>query len=94
MSKFEINEYQPATKANPYAEHVAALIEAGEGKTITITVPEADENKNRLAFQRAANDADKTARVVSLTTEDGKSRIEFILKPREKRAKVVNEATD
>lgn len=95
MSDFQIEDYTPVTAANPYTAHVEALLAAGEGKQLGITVPQGtkqdgtpgDGAKDKLAFQQAANAADRTARVVSETDNgDGTVTIKFILTAKNKRA--------
>lgn len=54
-----------ATAVNPYTQDVADLIEAGEGKAGAIVVPVAEANKSRVKFAKAANDAGKTARLLT-----------------------------
>jgi len=84
--KFVIEDYvAPVSQSgpNPYEEHVDALIEAGEGKTLAITVPTEQVAGNVRLFQKAANAKDRTARKVS-TTEDGDNTVvRFRLKARE-----------
>lgn len=58
----EIIDYTAPEKVNPYADDVAALIAAGEGKAGKITV-DADKVKNAaLKYRQAANASGKTAR--------------------------------
>jgi hypothetical protein len=58
-----IIEFKEEEKVNPYTQEVADLIAAGEGKASSITVPLADKAKARNLFGKAANAADKTARL-------------------------------
>lgn len=102
--QIELVDFAPATKANPYAEHVATLAAAGEGKALAITVPagtkrptdeqkaaglpgdSANGQKDRLLFQKAANEAGHTARLRS--TEDvgnGMVKLTFTLSELHKR---------
>lgn len=84
----QIVDFVEAEKVNPYTEHVTALIAAGEGKAIQVTVPVADELKTRLKFGKAANAQKKTARVKNVDTskvtvkddvEVGEVTITFVL---------------
>lgn len=77
MSDIVIGEYVEEAKPNPYVAHVAALIEAGEGKSVTITVPFDGIKKAQFKFARAANDAGKTARLRN-TVEDGKGNVALV----------------
>lgn len=63
MSNISIVDFTEPEKVNPYAEHVTALIAAGEGKALNVTVPVADLAKTKLKFAKAANAQNKTARV-------------------------------
>ena len=64
-----IVDFTPAARVSPYADMINAeldaLIEAGEGKATTFSVPSRDANKVRVEFAKAANAKDKTARVQS-----------------------------
>lgn len=82
---FEIDDYQAPEQANPFEAHVDALIKAGEGKVMTIRVATERANRDKVLFQKAANAADKTARVVSTAEDEGKGEtaITFRLKPKE-----------
>jgi hypothetical protein len=80
MPIIAIDDWQEPVKENPYAAHVLALINAGEGKAITVIVPAADRLKTRTQFASAANNADKTARVrVDEATDDGQWLFKFTL---------------
>jgi hypothetical protein len=75
-----IDDWQEPVKENPYAAHVLALINAGEGKAITVIIPLEDKLKTRTLFATAANDAGKTARVrVDEATNDGQWLFKFTL---------------
>lgn len=94
-TKFEIGEYTEKVKKNPYAEHVDALINAGEDKTLTIRVNEGTGKRQKVVFQKAAGERGKSARVVEEATENGQDVITFRLKPRtprKTRGTVGNEA--
>lgn len=96
MSDFIIEDIATETVENPYTGHVAALIEAGEGKQLTIVVDRGvkrdqtpgDGGKDKLAFQQAANAAGYTARVVKETVQEDETKIalSFKLTPKNKRA--------
>lgn len=103
----EIEDFEPEVVANPYAEHVAALAKAGEGKSLTIRVTTTDNpdkpgsaaNRHRVKFQKAANDAGFTARVRKVVENEAENEtaITFTLGPREARgprAKMVDEAPE
>lgn len=81
-TKFEIGEYTEKAKKNPYAEHVEALINAGDDKTLTIRVTEGTGKRQKVVFQKAAGERGKSARVVAQTVENGQDVITFRLKPR------------
>lgn len=99
---FVIEDFAPVAKVNPYAEAVQALAQAlaqagaGEGKALTITTEKGqkrdgtpgDGQKDRLLFQKAANEAGFTARAVrSVDNEDGTVSQTFILVPLHKRGR-------
>lgn len=90
MSKIVDYVKTATVAANIYAEDVAALIEAGEGKATVVTVlsdtvNEAGKSTHNIAgakraFQNAARDAGKSARVVeTLDDGNGNTDITFIL---------------
>lgn len=98
---FVIGDYVPATAPNEYDPAVDALIEAGEGKSLTITAPlgvtrQKDEDGNpvpgngsrdRLLFQKSANDKGYTARVVGEQDNgDGTVSFTFVLTAKNARA--------
>lgn len=94
---FQIEDFAPEAPANPYTEAVQALIEAGEGKALTITVDRGtkrdgtpgDGQKDRLAFQQAANEAGYTARQrKEADAENGQIALTFTLTTKHKRAGV------
>lgn len=81
-----IIDFTEPIKANPYDGDVAALIAAGEGKAAELIVPTDQANKARVLYAKAANAADRTARV-RLQEEDkkaGTTRFVFTLKERRK----------
>lgn len=85
MSGFKIEDFTPAPSANEYDDAVAALIQAGDGKSVLIeNIPVADEAKARRRFGEAANRADKSARVrESVPSKDGKTvALRFTVGPR------------
>lgn len=85
MSEFEIEDYSPEQKDNPWTDHVAALDEAGEGKAMTVRVASSAAKRQRVLFQRAANAIDKTARCVEQSDDGEEVALTFVLKPREAR---------
>ena len=87
MTQFEINDYTPEPTAGQYDDAVAALAEAGEGKSLTIRVAPEAAKRQRVLFQRAANRINLTARVVSEEEGADETAITFVLKPRERRGK-------
>lgn len=84
---FVIEDFTKPETKSVYAPHVEALVNAGDGKSLVVTVPAEHVARERTKFQRAANDADRTARVVeTVASEDGKTvALRFILKARETR---------
>lgn len=103
---FQIDDFTPEAPVNPYAAAVDALAKAGEGKQLTVTVPTTDREdkpgsaavRERIKFQRAANDAGYTARArKTVENDDNTTAITFTLGPRETRGprgKVEDVATD
>lgn len=97
MSDFIIEDVAVEVVENKYTDAVAALIEAGEKKQLTIVVPRGVKRdqtpgngaKARLEFQKAANVAGYTARVTKETVqEDGENiALTFQLGKINKRAK-------
>lgn len=98
MSDFIIEDIATETVENPYTGHVDALIEAGEGKQLTIVVDRGtkrdgvtpgDGGKDKLAFQQAANAKGFTARVVKEAVQEDETKValSFKLTPINKRAK-------
>lgn len=94
---FKIVAIVPKAVSSKYDAHVDALIEAGEGQGIEITVPRG-ANKDgvpfegsdagrpdRVAFQRAANAKGYTARVDSQTENGDDITIVFKLTPKVER---------
>lgn len=65
-----IVDFVAPEKVNPFTEDVKALIEAGEGKALKLTVPVADFAKTKLKFAKAANAENKTARVQEVNDEN------------------------
>ena len=90
--------------ANAYASDIAELISAGEGKAVVITVA-ADKIKEngksdnsvsnaKRAFQTAARDVGRTAKLVN-TVSDGESvDLTFALRPAKAVTEVEENATD
>lgn len=72
-----IIDYTPAQTVSPYAamikDELEALLAAGENKATEVKVPTVDKGKFKLAFSRAANALDKTARY-RVEEDDGKTR--------------------
>jgi len=100
---FQIEDFAPETAANPYTDAVQALIEAGEGKALTIVVDRGtkrdgtpgDGQKDRLAFQQAANEAGYTARQrKEADAENGQIALTFTLTTKHKRAGVKRGASE
>lgn len=88
MSTFQIEEFTVEAPANPYTDAVQALIDAGPGKALSITVPRGakrdgtpgDGGADRLKFQQAANAVGRTARVRKTEDAgDGNVKITFTL---------------
>jgi hypothetical protein len=76
-----IIDFTVPEKVNPYTDAVAALSEAGEGKGFEIVCDTKDAGKNSLAFRKAANVIDKTARL-RISEDDaelGTTRMVFTL---------------
>jgi hypothetical protein len=76
-----IIDFTVAEKVNPYTQAVAELAEAGEGKGFEIVCDTKEAGKNSLAFRKAANAIDKTARryVTESDPELGTIRMVFTL---------------
>lgn len=87
MDNVEIVDYKPKTKANPYAEHVEALLAAGDGKAARIDVAAGAGKRQRVIFQQAAIERGKTARVVDSGETPEGDYIVFVLRDRKARAK-------
>jgi hypothetical protein len=81
-----IIDFEEPVKVNPYAADVQALIEAGEGKAGEVITKAGEENKARVLFAKAANEAGKTARLrVSEPGKDkGTTRLVFTLTEKHK----------
>lgn len=84
----------PTEVANPYSGAVTALIDAGEGKALAISVPRGrrrdgtpgDGVKARSYFQRAANKHGYTARIAGTSYDsDETMTITFVLSEMRKR---------
>jgi hypothetical protein len=81
----QIDDFTEEVKENPYTEHVKALNEAGEGKSLTLVVADKDVKKSKFKFGKAANAIGKTARIrVTEPLGDGKTRIVFTLTEKHK----------
>jgi len=87
----KIVNYTNTPKANAYANDVAELITAGEGKATVITIA-ADKIKEngksdnsvsnaKRAFQTAARAAQRTARIVNTVTDGESVDLTFTLRP-------------
>lgn len=64
--EISFGEYVAPDKVNPYTETVAQLITASESNpnaSVTLAVDVNDAPKEQFKFQRAANEAGKTAKV-------------------------------
>lgn len=85
--QYDLVDYKPKAKENPYTDHVAALLKAGEGKAATIYVDHGTGKRQRVIFQQAAIAAGKTARVVETGETPEYETITFVLKERKARAK-------
>ena len=76
MSNFTIEDYTPAPTANEYDEAVAALIDAGEGKSLVIPgIRPEDVSKAKRRFGEAANRADKSARLRETIPSDDRKTV-------------------
>ena len=89
--QFEIEDYSTPEKANPYTDAVKALIDAGEGKALTIVVPAGEKRdgtpgegtKDRVLFQAAAKAAGYRARTRDVVAnDDGTVSVKFTVSPR------------
>ena len=87
----KIVNYTNTPKASAYANDVAELIAAGEGKATVITIA-ADKIKEngksdnsvsnaKRAFQTAARAAQRTARIVNTVTDGESVDLTFTLRP-------------
>jgi len=84
-----IEDFTPETKANEFAPAVQLLIEAGAGKVLPVTVPRGEKRdgtpgngvRDRVLFQKAANDAGYTAKVVDevINEDEGTVTLKFTL---------------
>jgi hypothetical protein len=81
-----IIDFQEPVKVNPYKADVEALIAAGEGKAGELIVPTDQASKARVTYAKAANDADKTARlrITEVDEKKGTTRFVFTLTSRHK----------
>lgn len=92
--RVEIADYVPETAPLLYADHVTALIDAGEGKAARVTVPTEVAAKHKRYFSKAANAAERTARVHgSHDNGDGTTTLVFTLAPRQSRPRKPKEET-
>lgn len=97
MSDFIIEDIETAETVNPHTDAAQALVNAGEGKQLTITVERGTKrdgtpgegSRDKLLFQQAANALGFTARVVKVAPvedDETKVKLSFKLRPINKRA--------
>lgn len=101
-----IVDYVAPAAPNKYDAHVDALIQAGEGKAVAITVPRGANKEgaplegkdagrpDRVAFQKAAGARGFTARVRSLTESGDDVTITFTLQPKIERKTAESDSVD
>lgn len=99
-SKFAIVDFVEPVTVNPYTEYVQALADAGAGKALAIDVERgltkdgapAMGTKERIKFQKAANELDYTAKVqAEEVLSDTEIRFTFTLTERHKRGSAKGE---
>lgn len=78
----KIVEYTAPVAVNPYTEDIAELIKAGEHVAGVIEIPVAEKNKARVKFAKAANAANRTAKLVSENVVGDKVELTFKLTER------------
>jgi hypothetical protein len=87
MANIEIVDFVPVRPANPFDEHVSALVAAGEGKALAVTCSDDEYKSVKRKFREAATNAGFSARIrdeVHGPNDAGEDEwtITFTLKPR------------
>lgn len=63
MANIEIVDFTPTRPANPFDEHVRALIDAGDGKALSVTCTDEEYKSVKRKFREAATNAGYSARI-------------------------------